>query len=390
MKILFDFYTPQHFLGGAGEYVRKVFYALLEKKTQLQLDVELVGLVDSSLGTFAYDDLTPARLDEKGVRTIDIKGTTLRQIVSDYNIDKVFIGVAQHWGEHFDVESLKCPVVCVVHDLVNEEFATSHIDACLQLDSLWTYLRFRLKGFMHRLKHRNDGENRMLPIMRMAQSNKDVQLVTVSQFSKCSLGYHFDFPQQRIEVLFSPQRVSTSTAPVENVTLQRLIDSGKKYFLMLSANRIAKNAKKALRAYQRYHATEQGNDTLFVTVGYPRSEFDGHVVLPFLKESELVAAMTHCYALIFPSVFEGFGYPPVEAMSYGKPVLAANVTSIPEVLGDAAIYFSPFYESDIFQAFSTLTDANYDHYSSLSRQRSAEVSVRQSDDLERLLQLILK
>ncbi len=51
--------------------------------------------------------------------------------------------------------------------------------------------------------------------------------------------------------------------------------------------------------------------------------------------------------LAYPSLYEGFGFPPLEAMQYGTAVLASNVSSIPEVCGDAALYIDPYDEKDI-------------------------------------------
>ena len=66
------------------------------------------------------------------------------------------------------------------------------------------------------------------------------------------------------------------------------------------------------------------------------------IILPgYLLDDELVALLESCQALVFPSLFEGFGTPVLEAMAFGKPVLCSNVTSLPEVAGDAALYFHP-------------------------------------------------
>ena len=77
-------------------------------------------------------------------------------------------------------------------------------------------------------------------------------------------------------------------------------------------------------------------------------------------------------------------------MEYGKPVLCSNVTSIPEICSDAAIYFSPLYESDIFRCLHILNDSNYDEYAEKSRKRYLEVNKRQKEDLKTLVKLILE
>lgn len=127
-----------------------------------------------------------------------------------------------------------------------------------------------------------------------------------------------------------------------------------------------------------------------VTIGANEKKFPMHIPLPYLAETDLVNAYKNCYALIFPSFFEGFGYPPIEAMKYGKPILASNTTSIPEVCGDAPLYFSPIYESDIYRCFIQLSDKNYKFYSQKSLKRYQEVTKRQEEDLLKLLELIVK
>lgn len=124
-------------------------------------------------------------------------------------------------------------------------------------------------------------------------------------------------------------------------------------------------------------------------IGYSGKVGYGIENLDFLSDSDLSAAMEHCYALVYPSYFEGFGYPPLEAMKYGRPVLCSNTTSMPEILGDAPIYFSPLYESAIFKAFCDLSEDNYAYYSNKSKERYDLVSKRQNEDLQKLVQLIL-
>jgi glycosyltransferase involved in cell wall biosynthesis len=77
----------------------------------------------------------------------------------------------------------------------------------------------------------------------------------------------------------------------------------------------------------------------------------------YLPERELAAVWRHSYFLVFPSLFEGFGIPLVEAMRYKRPILAGNTTSIPEVAEDAAIYFDPKKPDKIVTAlYRIMTD----------------------------------
>ena len=105
MNILIDLVTPQAFLGGAGEYIRRVFYELLKRK---DFNIQFFAAIDSTIGKFAYCDLSPDSLREKEIPIVDLGKIKLFDAVRKYNIDKVFIGAAQYWGARYDVEKLTC------------------------------------------------------------------------------------------------------------------------------------------------------------------------------------------------------------------------------------------------------------------------------------------
>jgi glycosyltransferase involved in cell wall biosynthesis len=70
-------------------------------------------------------------------------------------------------------------------------------------------------------------------------------------------------------------------------------------------------------------------------------------ILEYLPREDLTYLYRGAYCLVFPSLYEGFGLPPLEAMGYGCPVITSNVSSLPEVCGDAALYIDPYNVEDI-------------------------------------------
>ncbi len=76
----------------------------------------------------------------------------------------------------------------------------------------------------------------------------------------------------------------------------------------------------------------------------------------FLSNPELAALMGNCSGVVFPSLYEGFGLPVIEAMAVGVPVACSNVTSLPEVAADAAILFDPRVPTQIAQAMVALLE----------------------------------
>lgn len=79
--------------------------------------------------------------------------------------------------------------------------------------------------------------------------------------------------------------------------------------------------------------------------------------LGYISDDDLAAVWESCKFLIFPSLYEGFGIPVIEAMSFGKPVLCSNVASLPEVAGQAALLFDPRKPKEIVQCIERILDS---------------------------------
>ena len=124
-----------------------------------------------------------------------------------------------------------------------------------------------------------------------------------------------------------------------------------------------KNHEMLLTAFGIYRARHPVSDLKLVCTGglgarreqlqqaVERMDMAGQVaVIGFAPDQEFVALLRSCRALVFPSLFEGFGMPPLEAMALGKPALCSNRTSLPEVVGDAALLFDPRKPAEIVEA----------------------------------------
>ena len=406
MNLLIDFLTAR-LRHGSGEWHRRVVLTLLERISQQQLPVNLYALYDSALG-IAYEELCPEQLTiQYNISFLDIQKQSIEEYIQQYHIDRFFVACAQRLGETPGFTDVTCPVICVIHDLAFEEQFYNHLNEYIplpapvertgvQLTRYWrvrqSFLQFlrEFKYWITRLPYRTDEENLlfMRNVVKVLQSHTDSIYVTVSYHTKVSMMYNFGIPDDKIKVFYSPERIEVPSQPIQNAALKKLIDEGKRFFLLLSADRPHKNGRKAIAAFHRYVRLHP--NVCLVTSSYGASAHDNHIDLDFLSDSDLDHAFRHCYALIYPSYFEGFGYPPLEAMKYGKPVLSSNTTSLPEVLGDAAIYFSPLYETAIFEALLKLTDDNYYTYCEMSRNRYQQMKAKQESDLQELLSLILK
>ena len=383
MKILFDIVNTQFQYSGGAEYIRRVLYSCLEQCEQRN-DVTFCCAYDSSIGNFAYDDLTPDSLKNRGIETIDIHSVSLSEVIKHNHIDRVFIGVAQLWGARYDVENIDCEVICVIDDLCDQEFERSQLGTYMQLGNLKYMTRYVINQYLGRDKtnHRMDG------IIELIKNNNNVRVVTVSNYSKASIEYNYEIEDTRISVCYSPERIINSTESIENTALKELIEGNCKYYLMTNAHRIAKNAEKMITAFKKYALLDK--EAVIVTTGMKESLFDKHISLPFLSESDLANAYKNCYAFLYPTYFEGFGYPPMEAMKYGRPVLSSNTSSMPEILGNAPLYFSPMYETDMYRCLCSLNADEYEKRVHLSSQRYKEISKKQELDLIAVTKLIVE
>jgi glycosyltransferase involved in cell wall biosynthesis len=140
-------------------------------------------------------------------------------------------------------------------------------------------------------------------------------------------------------------------------------------FFLYPANFWAhKNHRMLLTAYGMYRARHSYSPFKLVCTGSPDARMritkeavsqmglEPWVCLPgFLREEDFSALLASSYALVFPSLYEGFGMPVLEAMTVGKPVLCSNVTSLPEVAGQAAIYFDPRKPEELLAAMERVT-----------------------------------
>lgn len=389
MNILFDQTEAQAtFYNGAAEYAQAVFFQMVSQLKDFP-DVTLYSLY-SSKHSFKYDALSPEHLQSyERVISVDYKNKTLKQIIQENHIDLLFITCAQAFCDLAigELSNLGCTVVLVIHDMLDEETQASKVEYLYYVRHAGRFLR----NILGRIKVRLTSgtlTSRSTLMKRLIESN-DSDIVTVSKYTKQSIEYFFPQYADKIHVFYSPMKVCPQTKEtIDNDVLRSIVENKKKYFLLLSADRVTKNGENMLKAFKRY-AEHSHESTLLVTTGYKKSLFPQHVALPFLSSSDIDNAYKHSHALLYPSMFEGFGYPPIEAMRYGKPVLSSNVCSMPEILGDAPIYFSPLYQSSMFGALRAFENSSYEELQKRAIERFKIVSNHQKEDLECLSTMLL-
>lgn len=227
-----------------------------------------------------------------------------------------------------------CKMVGTIHGLRSIEMPADYMYCKYKgIKNIYLYLAYKLAGFMIR-KIKISSLDSIL-------SQKNFFPVTVSNYSSSQIKRYFSF-EKPLPVCYSP-----STYDKENIVNRVYTE---KYYLLVSAFVPFKNGLRAIMAFDNLFDKGELDGVRVKITGIDichkyryklrnRERFD---FLGFVSDQELEQLYHDAYCLVYPSLNEGFGYPPIEAMHYGVPVIASQATSIPEVCGDAALYFNPF------------------------------------------------
>lgn len=201
-------------------------------------------------------------------------------------------------------------------------------------------------------------------------AHKATRIVTVSEFSKQDIIKQYSVTANKIDVVynganenFKPVNKSTQKAIREKYT-QR-----KPYFVFVGALHPRKNLVNLFKAFDKFRKTNH-TETKLVIVGekmwwtgkimeaYNQMQFKNEVIFTGrLSAEKLYQVVGSALALTYVSYFEGFGIPIVEAFYCDVPVITSNVTSMPEIAGDAALLVDPFSIDSIAEAMKKI---NYD------------------------------
>ncbi len=198
-----------------------------------------------------------------------------------------------------------------------------------------------------------------LPSLERAQ-----KIITDSEFIKTEIISTFNIPPEKIQSIglgvendFKP-KLNTETLG----TLKKHDLGFKNYILALGTLEPRKNLQLALESFLSLPQAIRKQYPLVLVgmLGWKTSNFE-KLIEPLLKtgevrqlgyvsRQELIDITASAKMLIYPSIYEGFGLPPLEAMACGTPVIASNVSSIPEVVGDAGLLIDPHDSTQLKEA----------------------------------------
>ncbi|MFH0925995.1 MAG: glycosyltransferase family 1 protein [bacterium] len=193
-------------------------------------------------------------------------------------------------------------------------------------------------------------------------------IVTDSQSSKKDIIDYLNVPEEKIEVVYPGVEQEDYTYNYDPGTRKQepLISSN--YLLFVSTIEPRKNLERLIKAFDELKR-EKACDLDLVIVGkrgwldetikkaWHNSPYQKDIkFLGYVDQKTLNMIYRKAFCLVFPSIYEGFGFPILEAMANYCPVLASNTSSIPEIVADAALLFDPFSVEAIARAIKHLID----------------------------------
>ena len=272
------------------------------------------------------------------------------------------------WREHLDLihfphfnVPILAPVkfIVTIHDLILTHFPTTRATTL-------SPLKYKFKNLAYRLVISN----------AIFRSKK---IITVSNFTKDDLVSQFKVDPDKIVVTYegvanlAKGRDSLFVANLDNQETLDQYHIPQNFLLYVGNAYPHKNLDFLLEIFSKLH--KEKPDLHLVLVGkndyfyskvkdcarrlnlWQPGNSNNSVIFPgYVPDAQLEVLYQEAKLYIFPSLYEGFGLPPLEAMARSCPVLSSDRSSLPEVLGDAALYFNPENSSDIISKINLLID----------------------------------
>ncbi len=308
-------------LEGYGHYVKEVCSRMVQQHPEHEF-------------IFVYDrPFNDAHILGPNVKSVVVKPAARHALSYKIWYDiKAPLALLSHepdiWIQPYGFCSLttKIPQLLIVHDL-----AFLHFPKFISWHQRWYYQIFT-KKFL----------------------NKASSIVTVSDYSKKDIIDHYQIKDEKIKVVKGAANTNfKSLTWQEREQAKEIFSGGKEFFLCIGGIHPRKNLMNLLKAFSLFKKWQHSNMKLLV-VGRLAWQYEDLleklktykyredvVLLGYLPDEQLFTITGAAYALVYPSFFEGFGLPIIEAMQCEVPVITSNTSSMPEIGGEAALYANP-------------------------------------------------
>lgn len=314
MRIAVNLLPFREKLAGAGHYTQNILRELVQLDTANEYVLFVASRAESH---FAFDAPNVTRL------SLALPGSILARIAYEQGV--LPVQLARHNINLLFTPSVAIPAawrgkkVTVIYDMIAE-----HANVTKYPPVRNAYVRWMSR---YAARHSN-------------------ALVTISENSRRELAQYARVPSEKITVAPPATRLKRVDDPD---TLQRVRDTYRlpqRFVLYLGTLEPGKNLVRLIQAFaqmKRRHpdlehhlvlAGAQGWGVREIENEISKSDATGFHLCGFVQESDLAALYSLADVFVYPSLYEGFGMPPLEAMACGTPVIVSNVASLPEVLGN--------------------------------------------------------
>ncbi len=182
-----------------------------------------------------------------------------------------------------------------------------------------------------------------------------------SQATADDLTRYYGTPARKIRVVYP----GVDAPPVgDGASVRAKYGLPERYFLFLGTLQPRKNIQRIVAAYRQWRSAHPGDPAALVLAGGQgwlydpawTAGVDGVILAGYVDDADKGALYAGALALVFPTLYEGFGFPVLEAMLCGAPVICSNTSSLPELAGDGALLVDPLDVGAIAAAIGRITD----------------------------------
>ena len=210
------------------------------------------------------------------------------------------------------------------------------------------------------------GDMKAISEYKYAAERSDL-IITISESAKSDIIKHFNVDEKKIKIVtpgIDLEKYSYNYNDIELENIRKKYKLPEKYILYLGTIEPRKNIERIVKAFKKYKK-EFNDDLKLVIVGKKGWKYENIMKLiesmgtdimitGYIDEEDKIPIYKFAQIFVFPSLYEGFGMPVLEAMASGTPVITSNISSMPEVAGNAGILIDPFNENEIFEAYKKI------------------------------------